>query len=79
MNKAQLPLSLLDQIAGRNAVDDPQHLKKSGIIYLQADKFTIKNIDNAPLHVDGEPRETAKTVYHTRYTQLLQIDSTRIM
>ena len=60
MSKAQLPLSILDQIAGRNLVTDPLHLKKSGIIYLQADRLTIKNTDAAPLHVDGEPRETAK-------------------
>ena len=60
MSKAQLPLSLLDQIAGRNRIADPHHLKKSGIIYLQADRLTIKNTDTAPLHVDGEPRETAK-------------------
>ena len=60
MSKAQLPLSLLDQIAGRNRVENPHALKKSGIIYLQADKLTIKNTDSAPLHIDGEPRETAK-------------------
>ena len=47
MSKAQLPLSILDQIAGRNGIDNPHHLKKSGIIYLQADKLTIKNIDDA--------------------------------
>lgn len=60
MSKAQLPFSILDQIAGRNRVADPHHLKKSGIIYLQSDKLTIKNPDAAPLHVDGEPRETAR-------------------
>ncbi len=60
MSKAQLPLSLLDQVAGRNPVESVHSLKKSGIIYLQADKFTIKNTGAAPLHVDGEPRETAK-------------------
>lgn len=60
MSKAQLPLSVLDQVAGRNPVSNPHALKKSGIIYLQADKLTIKNIDNAPLHVDGEPWDTAK-------------------
>ena len=60
MSKAQLPLSLLDQVAGRNRVENVHSLKKSGIIYLQADKLTIKNTDAAPLHVDGEPRETAK-------------------
>jgi diacylglycerol kinase (ATP) len=60
MSKAQLPISLLDQIAGRNQVADPKHLKKSGIIYLQADKLTIKNTDAAPLHIDGEPRATSR-------------------
>lgn len=60
MSKAQLPLSLLDQVAGRNRVENVHSLKKSGIIYLQADKLTIKNTDAAPLHVDGEPRETSK-------------------
>jgi len=65
MNKAQLPLSLLDQIAGRNPVEGPHTFKKSGIIYLQADKLTIKNSGAAPLHVDGEPRETA-TAFNIR-------------
>lgn len=60
MNKAQLPVSLLNQIAGNNRISDPHTLKKSGIIYLQADKLIIKNTDAAPLHVDGEPRETAR-------------------
>ena len=60
MNKAQLPISLLDQIAGRNPIANPDALKKSGIIYLQSDKLIIKNKDAAPLHIDGEPRETEK-------------------
>ena len=38
----------------------PPHSKRGGIIYLQADKLIIKNTDAAPLHVDGEPRETAR-------------------
>ena len=60
MSKAQLPLSILDQIAGRNRVENPHTLKKSGIIYLQSDKLLIKNTDAAPLHIDGEPAATAK-------------------
>jgi diacylglycerol kinase (ATP) len=59
MNKAQLPVSVLLQIAGNNRLSTPGALKKSGIIYLQADKLTIKNTDAAPLHIDGEPKETA--------------------
>lgn len=60
MSKAQLPVSLLLQIAGNNPVTDAAHIKKTGIIYLQADKLRIRNLDDAPLHVDGEPRETAR-------------------
>lgn len=60
MSKAQLPVSLLHQIAGNNPVSSPDSLKKSGIIYLQADKLTIKNAAAAPLHIDGEPRATEK-------------------
>lgn len=60
MNKAQLPVSVLMQVAGTNTLSTPASLKKSGIIYLQSDSVIIKNIDNAPLHVDGEPRETSR-------------------
>jgi len=60
MNKAQLPLSFLLQLTGNNKVSHPTVLKESGIIYLQTDSLTIRNIDVAPLHIDGEPRETAE-------------------
>jgi YegS/Rv2252/BmrU family lipid kinase len=59
MNKARLPLSLLLQVAGNNKVSQPGAFKKSGIIYLQAEALRIKNTDNAPLHIDGEPKNTA--------------------
>lgn len=60
MSKAQLPVSVLMQITGQNPLSTPETFKKSGIIYFQADKLLIKNTDASPLHVDGEPRETAK-------------------
>jgi YegS/Rv2252/BmrU family lipid kinase len=60
MSKAQLPVSLLLQIAGNNRLSQPGALKKSGIIYLQAEALKIKNTDAAPLHIDGEPKSTAK-------------------
>ena len=60
MSKAQLPVSLLLQISGQNALSTPETFKKSGIIYLQSDKLIIKNTDAAPLHIDGEPRESAR-------------------
>lgn len=59
MSKAQLPVSLLLQIAGNNKVSEPGVFKKSGIIYLQAETLHIKNTGAAPLHIDGEPKATA--------------------
>jgi len=61
MSKARLPLSLLLQVAGNNKVSQPGAFKKSGIIYLQAEALRIKNTDSAPLHIDGEPKNTAGT------------------
>ncbi len=59
MSKAQLPVSLLMQIAGNNPLTAHDSIKKTGIIYLQANRLKIKNKDGAPLHVDGEPIETS--------------------
>lgn len=60
MNKAKLPFAILQQIRGNNKlqvlVNDT--LKKN-IIYLQTPSLIINNIKNAPLHIDGEPRETS--------------------
>ncbi len=60
MLKAQLPLALLQQLTTGTPMATSRALKKSGVLYFQTDALTIKNIDNAPLHVDGEPRETEK-------------------
>jgi diacylglycerol kinase (ATP) len=60
MLKAQLPLALLQQLTTGTPMATSKALKKSGVLYFQTDALTIKNIDNAPLHVDGEPRETEK-------------------
>ncbi|HEY4148219.1 MAG TPA: YegS/Rv2252/BmrU family lipid kinase [Chitinophagaceae bacterium] len=59
MSRASLPIALLMQVAGNNKLSRPDALKKSGIIYLQADALRIKNTDSAPLHIDGEPKLTS--------------------
>ncbi len=59
MSRASLPIALLMQVAGNNKLSRPDALKKSGIIYLQADSLRIKNTDSAPLHIDGEPKLTS--------------------
>ncbi|MBZ5858911.1 diacylglycerol/lipid kinase family protein [Flavihumibacter profundi] len=61
MNKAILPFALIQQIRGGK----PASAKDSSgttIQYFQTAKIQIRNKDNAPLHIDGEPRETTKVL-----------------
>ena len=60
MNKINLPFSVFLQLTGNNK--PRPHLDfgdKKNIIYLQADKISIRNPDHAPLHIDGDPAETS--------------------
>jgi diacylglycerol kinase (ATP) len=63
MNKVRLPFSLLQQIRGKNKlqqiVDDLQH---KNIVYFQVPHVTIVNKQLAPLHIDGEPVSTTETI-----------------
>lgn len=60
MNKAKLPFAILRQIRGNNKlqqlVEDMTH---KNILYFQTPSLTIRNLKHAPIHIDGEPRETA--------------------
>ncbi|MBS1596592.1 MAG: YegS/Rv2252/BmrU family lipid kinase [Bacteroidetes bacterium] len=61
MSKLMLPFSLINQVTGINAVQHTtDYFKNKNIIYLQTDSLTIKNLGNAPLHVDGDPGETSE-------------------
>jgi diacylglycerol kinase (ATP) len=58
--KINLLLQTLRQVVGRNALQTGKTIfNKKGVIYFQADKVTILNPAGAPLHVDGDPAETA--------------------
>jgi diacylglycerol kinase (ATP) len=62
MNKFALPFFMLQQITGINAVQDlDKDTSKKNIIYFQTPELTIHNGSRAPLHVDGEPRETSES------------------
>ncbi|MBM3415905.1 MAG: YegS/Rv2252/BmrU family lipid kinase [Bacteroidetes bacterium] len=58
-NKLSWMLQTLKQVSGHNkpvpetVVDD-----KRAIIYFQTDSISIKNLSQAPLHIDGDPAET---------------------
>ena len=58
MNKAVLPLAILQQVNGGKPQYDLSHIDHSKIIYFQVDKLQVRNPSRAPLHLDGEPRET---------------------
>ena len=60
MNKAKLPFAIFRQIRGNNKLQQlVEDITKKNILYFQIPSITIRNLKHAPLHIDGEPRETA--------------------
>jgi len=60
MSKFILPFSVIGQMAGINVIrniGDP--IEKRNIMYFRTDALTIRNTELAPLHIDGDPSETA--------------------
>lgn len=60
MNKAVLTIAMLQQITGGKVTSEVV-IKKTGIAYFQTNNLLIKNTSMAPLHIDGEPKETASS------------------
>src|SRR5450432_1750702 len=57
MGKFHMVLAVLRQVLGGNrlrAISDRVH--RSTILYFQAPALAIDNLDEAPLHIDGDPR-----------------------
>jgi diacylglycerol kinase (ATP) len=60
MNKAKLPFAILQQIRGNNQLQNlVAEVANKNILYFQTASLHIKNFKLAPLHIDGEPCETA--------------------
>lgn len=61
MSKAKLLYSIGKQLFFGNVGDavENKKYKKEDIYYYQTNKLIIENIDNAPLHIDGDPAITA--------------------
>jgi diacylglycerol kinase (ATP) len=58
-SKLSVLLQTLKQIRGKNKLETGTiEEKKKGVIYFQTEKLTIKNLSQAPLHIDGDPAET---------------------
>lgn len=61
MNKAKLPFAILKQLRGNNKMQRlVEDVTQKNVLYFQTDAITIKNLKQAPLHIDGEPKETAE-------------------
>lgn len=61
MNKAKLPFVMLKHIRSNNKIQQlVEEMGQKNIIYFQTTSLTIKNMKYAPLHIDGEPRETSE-------------------
>ena len=61
MNKLLLPFSVIAQVTGINGRQElSDYIQRKNIIYFQTDSFTLLNTDEAPFHIDGDPKETSK-------------------
>ena len=62
-SKLSMLVQTFKQISGKNKLETGTlEMKKHGIIYFQTDKLSISNLSQAPLHIDGDPAETADEV-----------------
>lgn len=62
MSKAKLPFAILQQIRGNNKLETlVNEVSNKNVLYFQTSKLQIQNIKQAPLHIDGEPVDTANS------------------
>jgi len=62
MSKARLPFAILKQVRGNNTLQElVDTISKRNVVYFQVPEIKIRNIQFAPLHIDGDPRDTADT------------------
>jgi len=61
MSKALLPFAVLSHLKGKNKTQAlAEEALKKNIIYFQTPSLKIINKAKAPLHIDGEPKDSAK-------------------
>lgn len=62
MFKLPMVFAVIRQILGGNVIQEiPREAGKKNILYFQTPELTIYNPEEAPLHIDGDPKTTAKT------------------
>jgi YegS/Rv2252/BmrU family lipid kinase len=62
MNKVKMALSVLWQIAMGKLMPESKDHEKRNIYYFHTSSLHIRNPMEAPLHIDGEPAETAQEI-----------------
>jgi YegS/Rv2252/BmrU family lipid kinase len=63
-NKLSLLVQTIKQVRGKNKLlTKPITETKNAILYFQTDKLRIRNLSQAPLHIDGDPAETPDEVF----------------
>lgn len=63
-NKLSVVYHAIRQIGGFNRVQSVNIInEKSSLIYFQTDQFSVVNQDDAPMHIDGDPVDSAKQLY----------------
>jgi diacylglycerol kinase family enzyme len=62
MNKIKMALSVLWQIAMGKLMPEWKDHEKRNIYYFHTASLHIRNPMEAPLHIDGEPAETAQEI-----------------
>jgi diacylglycerol kinase (ATP) len=61
MSKLRMIWAVLKQVRrGKTKEYDAKTFHKKDVLYFQTEKLIIHNTNNAPLHVDGDPMNTAK-------------------
>ncbi|MCW3088688.1 MAG: transcription regulator containing diacylglycerol kinase catalytic domain, partial [Sediminibacterium sp.] len=54
------PFAILQQVRGNNKLQQlVEDMSNKNILYFQTPSLTIRNLKHAPLHIDGEPKDTA--------------------
>ena len=63
-NKLSFVLQTLRQVVGWNHLETNEKIDENrSVIYFQTDKLFIKNFDEAPIHIDGEPCNLVKEIH----------------
>lgn len=62
-NKLKLLYQTLKQVMGGNRVQEDDAIdSRKPVIYFQTSELIIENLSHAPLHIDGDPAETADRI-----------------